>query len=136
MERIVEKDIFNEMMKTAQPKEVSKWTRQPDGKSNIVTSIKNLSLQEAKEKLEQLYYGAAAELEVNVDTIILTGSAKGTRFEAIRLETNQEMTTRVQWEASYKADKLREANKRKSREDSRKKKQIERLEKELADLKR
>ena len=135
--RIVTKQIFKELWEKAEPQEVTKYVdiHKLTGKRNLLTTINGLNKDEMVESIFQLFLQASEELRTTVDKIRFTGTRNHSGFEAVRLERPAEMLERVEREAWYKADKLREQAKRKNAAARAKEAKIKQLEKELKELK-
>ena len=131
------KRIYAELLATATPRpkkidSIPLHQVHPGCAVHIQTALKGATRLEAMNIIQLLFTAAAAVLNCDHDTVVLSGDAReGTLFCTTRMETQAEVERRLLYEAELQAHRLqREERKKADRE-----KQIARLEKEIIALK-
>ena len=139
MERVNRKEIEEKVRKTSIVKRqiITAGWYEVKGKRSIHTAINGCNLQETIDLLKEEFNNASKKLGVPVESIIVEKSkwsSSNAHLTASRLETDEEIERRIEHEVNYRVLEIQETKKRASAEKYRKKKQIEKLQKELEEL--
>ena len=138
-------EFFKEMMETAKPKLIrvgwSNFLKEND-KSVVAlgTLFNRLTAFQAIEILKDNINRFAEQAEISQadaeSSIIIETSSTGSCMEYYRMETTEEMTERIKSEAKRKADDTHRYRANKAYQRLQKEKKIEKLEKELEELRK
>jgi hypothetical protein len=140
MEKKTVKQIFNEALQTAKPREKKIYIQQYaiTKTCSIATTLKGLNMEQAVLEICRIYQSAAEGLGVPVESVIMEKETSGytTSFSSSRLETVEEFHQRLRNEAvSTVENRKYEESLQKSKEKSIQKR-IALLEEELKSLKK
>jgi hypothetical protein len=109
----------------------------PLGFASLDSMFRNCTYEESQQILKQAFQGAAEQYELPVEKLkFVKGWGQGSQIQGFRLETDEELEKRIQYETDSKVTKLRMAKTREATNRASKKRQIKKLEDELAKLKK
>jgi len=138
MDKIFRKDIEAELRARIKREETSAGSYRVNGKKSMNTVLKKLTLTETIELLQKEFESAAEKFGVSVEDIRFdkpeSWSGESLVLTAVRLETDEEMETRLRRATDVEVYRRRRIKEDKVRAKYQKKKKIEELKKELEKL--
>jgi len=137
-DKIYRKDIEDQIRASAEKQTRTAGSYRIAGRVSLNTALKNLNLSEAVALLSSEFDKAAIELGVSVEALRIEKdwSGESSYITGARLETDQELEDRVQYETDREVNRLRQIKQNKINEAYQKKLRIKKLEAELEALKK